>query len=115
MSDVEIIKLCAEAMGYSINSYQTRPGIVLTVTPPSRDPQSLSSSFDYRPLHDDTQAMALMKKFGLHPVPEWDEGSSWTVFGGGYSAMSDDLNRAICECVAKMQAEKKTASNLDRR
>lgn len=48
--------------------------------------------------------MALVKRFGLeirNPHP-----GVWWVLGIQQSADSDNLNRAICECVAKMQKAK---------
>jgi len=58
---------------------------------------------DYDPLHDDAQAMALVKKLRLsveyQGVPS---GFNWHVMSAMVSS-SADLNRAIVECVAKMQ------------
>ena len=62
----------------------------------------------YDPLHDDAQAMALVKKFKLDI--DYGQGVEWHVsdqhsdseYEGYHSAMNPDLNRAICECVAKM-------------
>ena len=91
MTDLEITRLCAIAYGISVDGMG---GILLPL-----------SAFD--PLHDDAQAMALVKKFKLDlwwpfsDAPEWhcaDINSKYT--------HNADLNRAICECVAKMQAEK---------
>jgi hypothetical protein len=103
MDDLTITRLCADAMGMRLadfNDHQGRPYQAIV--------NQEGFQMYYSPLHDDAQAMGLVKKFGLHPVPEWDEGRAWTVFGGGCNAMSDNLNRAICECVAKMQAERST-------
>lgn len=94
MDDLEITKLCAEAMG--LTSWQALEG-------------------RYDPLHDDAQAMALVKKFRLeirqqatgtdeHPgAPLW--GISGCLYGWK-NAEDENLNRAICECVARMQAAK---------
>ena len=87
MTDLEMTKLCAEAMG-----------------PSGRDERT------YDPLHDDAQAMALVKKFQINiawyevnmPRPTFEP----TV----YMWRKKDLNRAIVECVAKMQAAKKVAA-----
>lgn len=92
--DLEVTKLCAEAIGN-----------VYTVDPDS----------GYDPLHDDAQAMALVKKLRLRILPlvgfkVGDSGSSgveaWKVFGAEdhfEEAFSVNLNYAICECVAKIQ------------
>lgn len=96
MTDLEITKLCAEAMGYSL----------------SWDHQGNARAYPlgqiYDPLHDDAQAMALKKKFRLSDRYFQDEGM-WGVpiEGGGGWSMS--LNRAICECVARMQQAKVAA------
>ena len=87
MTDLEITRLCADAM---------LPDIYL------------HPKFD--PLHDDAQAMALVKKFGI-------EIHSRTDRNGWYAGINEedemtphaDLNRAICECVAKMQQAKAAA------
>ncbi len=63
----------------------------------------------YDPLHDDAQAMALVKRFKLK--------SSFNAYGNWWSVQAydaegkrtgmeadPDLNRAICKCVAQLQA-----------
>jgi len=65
----------------------------------------------YDPLTDDAQAMALVKRFWLEPrynehrdVPAWMVTPSYKAEP---CVISTDLNRAIVECVAKMQADNK--------
>ena len=102
MTDLELTKLCAEAMGI--------------------DPEDVCrqewSSRRYDPLHDDAQAMALVKKFGLAlwgndgTASEWKWHAEEQIFpdhrppiiGHGQTA-----NRAICGCVAKMMKAKNEA------
>jgi hypothetical protein len=63
----------------------------------------------YDPLHDDAQAMALVKKFGLSIAPELGQGRGlWRVnhWRDPPLVLDTDLNRAIVECVAKMQKAK---------
>ena len=107
MTDLEITRLCAEAMDLCEDertthtiSYREEGHIWIRH---EADP----IGYRYSPLHDDAQAMALVKKFcpsmGHGSVPEeWHvhlrEPDVW--------GNSEDLNRAICECVAKMQAAK---------
>jgi hypothetical protein len=95
-------KLCAAAMGISSDDY-------LECT------HCEENSHPYDPLHDDAQAMALVKKFELTcqmqhgmrgPSGAWANIKFWRVFGPTDPADSEDLNRAIVECVAKMQAAK---------
>lgn len=94
MNDLEITKLCAEAMSIKIRPY-----------------------IEYDPLHDDAQAMALMKKFRLFiygHLPFWVVISSQPT----HEKMTDvimvdceDVNYAICRCVAKMQKAKNAADS----
>jgi hypothetical protein len=89
MTDLEMTRLCAEAM-FDRLAWEQR-------------------LFDYDPLHDDAQAMALMKRFDVL------RSSPTTVYtfahcdedGTPYYHSNDDLNRAIVECVAKIQADKR--------
>jgi len=100
MTDLKITELCAEAMGI----YMTDTGYVLIGRIPNHP---------YDPLHNDTQAMALVKKMALHIVPDdvcWNVSipDSGITQGDEFKwSESEDLNRAICECVAKMQLAKK--------
>lgn len=95
MDDLEITKLCKEAMGISdCTEFMT----------PER--AAIAKKFD--PLHDDAQAMALVKRFRLKADPHYptygeDAMRMWLVEGNA----SLDLNRAICECVAKIQVARK--------
>jgi len=66
----------------------------------------------YDPLHDDAQAMALVKKMGLDILrgsKEWSVGEAMVLDNEGIIGalgMDKDLNRAVCLCVAKMQKAK---------
>ena len=108
MTDLEITRLCAEAMKMRLNwaddqddhpgSYWDHDGSYRT----------------YWPLYNDAQAMALVKK--LQMLVRWDGGvhgwtaGCWYEGSKGQAIWTDwtaqDLNSAICECVAKMQAAK---------
>jgi hypothetical protein len=99
MTDLEMIKKCAEKMGIDFVSERH-----LTYRSNNSGPLKI-----WTPLHDDAQAMALVKKFNLNlnhtlPSPENHTGD-WMV--SAYKDMntygcSGDLNRAIVECVAKL-------------
>jgi hypothetical protein len=110
VTDLEITRLCAEAMGYSISRSKYQPHTQVWVTPPHSE-QSLPAAFLYAPLHDDAQAMALVKKFPMtieHPSltvggKEWHVESVEIVNGICPDVYAEDLNRAICECVAKLK------------
>lgn len=85
-------RLCAEAMGYK----PLDKGLVY----------AHDSEEPYDPLRDDAQAFALVKRFSL--AVGFDSVSGrWTAIsdkGQAFDGDSDNLNRAIVECVAKMQA-----------
>ena len=98
MTDLEITKLCAEAVGVSVHEYQDgslyhfgglcEGGIE-----------------DYDPLQDDAQAMALGKKFPeifSRAVQEW-------VWRLDHGETGFDLNYHFCDRVAKMQSAKEPA------
>ncbi len=88
MTDLEITKLCAEAMGVT-------PSLV-----------HADGQIKYWPLTEDAQAMALVKKFGV-AVYRGDSGWWWADIINLVMRVSNaDLNRAICLCVANMQAGK---------
>ena len=109
MTDLEITRLCAEAMGYHQRKI-TDGGKRVWIIPHHPDPQCAPSAIIYDPLHDDAQAMALVKKFGLQILPpEPASAGRWVVSYGELGKCGDNtnLNRAICECVVKMQQAKK--------
>lgn len=107
MTDLEITRLCAEAMGVDFG-----PELVAyTVGQQINNEQIMANRIAaYDPLHDDAQAMALVKRFGVTIIPVWDahDGtvSYWrtTITNDSYSE-SFNLKRAICKCVAE-QSEK---------
>ena len=111
MSDIEITRLCAKAMGYHSILSSSYPPLVWFDT----DSQA---GFRYDPLHDDAQAMALVKKFSLQIHHHGFAGSraslvtvsgKWLPYGPEFRSVGKDddgmnaENKAICECVAKMQ------------
>ena len=100
MTDLELTKLAAEAMG--INAQENDDGAV----------RYLESGIQYRkydPLHDDAQAMALVKRFCMtidRPDDDGDWGATvWRSEDDPVCACRKDLNRAIVECVAKMRRD----------
>ena len=106
MTDLEMTRLCAEAMGLKqIGANNSLFPQAIVVTEPSLHV--------YAPLHDDAQAMAIQKKFGLEIRTEWhNPGKStaklkaWIAYSVDEWASDASLNRAIVECVAKMQGAK---------
>ena len=109
MDDTELTRLCALAMGYKGESLSTHWGGL---------PMFASEIGPYNPLHDDAQAMALVKRFDLHigktlrtpasPYCEWFVSRT-----DKYEVAGTDLNRAIVTCVAKMQASVPTLKRTD--
>lgn len=106
MTDLEMTKLCAEAMGLSWEAEQKRIA--------ARDGKWLHGYETplYDPLHDDAQAMALMKKFRLGINAHNAEYQVWPQGGivsnkvaGESCSFNVELNRAIVECVAKMRTQ----------
>lgn len=103
MTDLEMTKLCAEAMGLR-QTIHADPR-----TPAPRDPAILvldQSSYElFDPLHNDAQAMAMVKALRLSlEAPEPPAITYWTVYpisDPDNIKHHDDLNRAIVECVAK--------------
>lgn len=122
-SDLEIVKACALAMGLIAGSRQVFSAdrshrllgeqetwiIPRGFTGGLQDIGSIDA-WHYNPLKHDAQAMALLKKFRLHPIFN-DESAVWEVFytkpsGNCYYGQSADLNAAICQCVANLAREK---------
>ena len=94
MTDLEMTKLCAEAMGLSTTEQY---GMVFDE----------SGRALYDPLHDDAQAMALVKDLRLNVGPiAVDHEPMWAVSFLVRNGPTDwtehaNLNRAIVECVAR--------------
>ena len=102
MTDLEITKLCAAAMGLPTDvAQEDETGPYL----------KCSRYYRYQPLHDDAQAMALVKKFRLSVNSYNDEYQVWPTridqdTAGKACTFHADLNRAIVRCVAKMRQAK---------
>ena len=112
MTDLEITRHCAEAMGWhtgrlasKVVAYSVRDCAII-----AGNDHGGESVYD--PLHDDAQAMALVKKF--KPMIDTYFDGTWVVGSGWHGAVqieNTDLNRAICECVAKLQAAKSATAS----
>lgn len=106
MTDLEITRLCAEAMGYTPTPHPNRRSF--------KDLMWVANAGNWNPLADDAQAMALVKRFKADICWALDSSGNdglWFVDIGdttseGYADRDADLNRAICLVVAKMQAAK---------
>ena len=105
MTDLEMTRLCAEAMAMNVReSYWAGVGAKVLETDEWMDGADHYRRYD--PLHDDAQVMALVKKFKLQVLPNPAHGGWWIAVANKDANGNDDLNRAIVECVAKMRAEK---------
>jgi hypothetical protein len=101
MTDLEMTRLCAEALGLTVGKrcHAARPELGVWT----------EEHGSYFPIHSDVQSMALIKKFKLallfdeqgHP-PYWRVSDCFDTV----EVKGQDLNRVIVECVAKMQAAK---------
>ena len=104
MIDLELTKRCAEAIGLELCERHSHDW-------PMYFDGALGewgADIRYDPLHDDAQAMALVKKFHLDidsAIIDGEKLWGWRVMASNVShARNLDLNRAICECVAKIGA-----------
>ena len=99
MTDLEITRLCEEPMGYKI-VYPDQKDLPLCV-------ESERGAGVYFPLHDDAQAMALVKKLGLDVHCRADMNGWYVGRGRLHEGLTThaDLNRAICNAVAAIQLE----------
>ena len=109
MTDLEMVKLCAEAMGYDFHPPKKFIFPTVSATRNQLVPFVAHNS-PYNPLYNDAQAMALedwliTNHGALHFYRDhllfypYTTGKSMTF---GYSN-SETRKRAICECVAKLQ------------
>jgi len=119
MTDLEMTRLCAEAMGYQRVAISNilLPGF--DASPPFVSCSFTGTSEDvvYAPLFHDAQCMALVKSETLDVT--WGPGEQRWIVGqfrfksergmkedGLYcECRSQDLNRAVVECVAKMRLQ----------
>lgn len=112
LSDLELTRACAEMMGLDRSPYgENRLEVVTWHGPDGEHPTYRI----YDPLHDDAQCFALVKKLGIllfKPQEKWQAvPAKWWNNAPKYSYAEDynplaentDLNRAICEAVAKLK------------
>ena len=113
MTDHEMTKLCAESMGYK--PYRAvMNGVIQNCSEHGIYVFSDSDErgyTEYQPLHNDAQALALVKRFNvkLTKTPKYETWRTVAYSEDNYflfATTNQDLNRAICETIAKMQQEK---------
>jgi hypothetical protein len=106
MTDLEAVKLCAEAMGHRLD---VDGGFSRMAQGAGMDEPNWFQ-FIYDPLHDKAQAFALVERFRMdcmwaHDTAQWLAGINTPCT---HSASHPDLARAIVYCVAYMQAARRT-------
>ena len=111
MTDLEMTKRCALAIGWDTEQIEIADIHGRLVAGEDKKPLVWTNGSIYDPLCNDTQAMALVKcKFLEISFKSNGEDVLWICqFGHGITppfAVSTNLNRAIVECVAKMQLSK---------
>jgi len=115
MTDLEMTRLCAEAMGLRCKEVGDPFGDGENLLMICARPSSNDSLYD--PLDDDAQAMALVKEMSIqihHHGFAGAKASLVTVIGRmrlddhPTKVTATDLNRAIVECVAKMRLSSST-------
>ena len=99
LTDLDITRLCARAMGHTWTEFDEILSIPGVGTHRFQNSTTGYWTIRYDPLTDDAQCIALVKRFRR----EWqmrDAIDNWS------RGVGDDLNRAICLCVARMQLAK---------
>ena len=111
MTDIELTRLTAEAMGIPFRELNVLGSTFIVADTDEGNLIYLhghGACSVYNPLKDDAQAMALVKKFELRCRTYIKR--EWQVWAPDQAETTDasngDLNRAICECLAKMQQAK---------
>ena len=102
MTDLEMTKLCAEAMGDDAEWASACE--ILRVADLVAETQPIWAGH-LRRAGKNAQAMALVKALLIALIPP-DETGHWLAGGTMWHAANTDLNRAIVACVAKMQKAK---------
>lgn len=101
LTDEQVIALCAEAMGIRLARSESTKLALIYKTPYFHNGMQTVA---YDPLHDDAQAMALVKVMQLYIIPlPYDSWNVHAPFGTDPIIHDGNLNRAICLCVAQMQ------------
>lgn len=107
MTDIELTRLCVKAMGMTLDDSpyngggQGNTGFDML----GRAVIDWHNNVTFDPLHDDAQCFALVKRFRI-AIGNDDDAWYATPDYPHEEAESHDLNRAIVECVARMQAQK---------
>lgn len=103
MTDLEIVKACADAMGLRLlteaNPHKSWHGLMFSNSNPS---VLFIESGGYDPLHDDAQCFALVKKYPHICLPAMTHAMFDSCDDIGPNAKPIDFNRVICVRVAHL-------------
>jgi hypothetical protein len=104
MTDLEMVKLCAEAMGYKLDA----DGGFSRMAQGAGMDEPDWFQFIYDPRHDKAQAFELVERFHIHCLWNSDD-KNWDaeMLTTGYGHTDPDLARAIVTSVANMQAARR--------
>lgn len=114
MTDLEITKRCAAAMGWYVGKLAC-----LVVAYPVSDCAIIAGNDKggesvWDPLHNGGQTFALVERLGLN-IGQTTQGVkvfTTPLKGGFHEADDKDLKRAICKCAAKLEAPKVSEPEL---
>lgn len=106
LDDIELVRKCAEAMGIEVGDVPNVLGKLTYASGIEAGPyRGITQYLAYDPLHDDAQAMALVRRFGLSIQPPRLDPAGWHVWAANRIAkVHKNLNRAICLSVAQLSA-----------
>lgn len=106
MTDLEITKRCAEKEGRTVRGFSAKSAVCFDVSDSAIVASNSHGGDDiYDPLTNDAQAFALVKCHNISIGQTIESGIlMWHAYSpfDGIIVADDDLNRAICECVAKL-------------
>lgn len=94
MTDTELLIACATAMGYTVVTVRKSAEAPCPYPVGIRVTEGKKAPRWYSPLHDDGQAMMLVKKFPRKCIDAMSMAQS---FCGSNDVA--DFNRVICECI----------------
>lgn len=100
MDDLEINRRCAKKSGWHTGRKASEVVAFKVTKSAIIAGNDAGGESVYDPLHDDAQAMALVKRFHITTLPTAMGWTAVCAFTG--SREHQDLNHAICECVAKL-------------
>ncbi len=115
MGDLTITRLCAEAACVDLDKWNDDGKCFYF----DSGVGEWGTTVSYDPLHDDAQCFALVKNLRLDCILNHSNGLWLVRYANAYNkrfmwepVANDDLNRAVCECVARMQEAKDKSTSM---